>query len=46
MQSMKLVLLDRDGVIVVNRSTNVKQPSDLTLISGVSEGIRKLNEAG
>ena len=43
---MKLVLLDRDGVVVVNRSTNIKHPSDLTLIDGVPEGIRKLNEAG
>jgi len=43
---MKLVLLDRDGVVVVNRSTNIKRPSDLTLINGASEGIRNLNEAG
>jgi D-glycero-D-manno-heptose 1,7-bisphosphate phosphatase len=43
---MKLVLLDRDGVVVVNRSTNIKQPSDLALIDGASEGIRTLNEAG
>lgn len=43
---MKLVLLDRDGVVVVNRSTNVKRPSDLALIDGASEGIRTLCEAG
>ena len=43
---MKLVLLDRDGVVVVNRATNIKEPADLTLVQGASEGIRRLNEAG
>lgn len=43
---MKLVLLDRDGVVVVNRSTNIKRPSDLALINGAAEGIRTLGEAG
>jgi D-glycero-D-manno-heptose 1,7-bisphosphate phosphatase len=43
---MKLVLLDRDGVVVVNRATNVKSASDLDLIDGAAEGIRRLNEAG
>lgn len=43
---MKLVLLDRDGVVVVNRSTNIKRPSDLALIDGAAEGIRTLGEAG
>ena len=43
---MKLVLLDRDGVVVVNRSTNIKRPSDLSLINGASEGIRRLSKAG
>lgn len=43
---MKLVLLDRDGVVVVNYATNIKKPADLSLIEGASEGIRQLNEAG
>lgn len=43
---MKLVLLDRDGVVVVNRSTNIKRPADLTLIDGAAEAIRILGEAG
>ena len=43
---MKLVLLDRDGVVVVNRATNIKEPADLALIQGAAEGIRRLNEAG
>lgn len=46
LEPMKLVLLDRDGVVVVNRSTNIKQPSDLALIDRASEGIRRLNGAG
>jgi D-glycero-D-manno-heptose 1,7-bisphosphate phosphatase len=43
---MKLVLLDRDGVVVVNRATNIKAPADLSLIVGAAEGIRTLNDAG
>jgi len=43
---MMLVLLDRDGVVVVNRATNIKSPSDLDLIDGAAEGIGKLNDAG
>ena len=43
---MKLVLLDRDGVVVVNRATNIKTPDSITLIKGAAEGIAKLNEAG
>src|SRR3954470_1358614 len=43
---MDLVLLDRDGVVVVNRPTNIKSPADLTLIEGAAEAIAKLNGAG
>jgi D-glycero-D-manno-heptose 1,7-bisphosphate phosphatase len=43
---MPLVLLDRDGVVVVNRPTNVKTPADLELLPGVPEAIARLNEAG
>lgn len=42
---MKLVLLDRDGVVVVNRSTNVKTPADITLIAGAAQAIARLNAA-
>lgn len=42
---MKLVLLDRDGVVVVNRSTNIKKPADIALIPGVAEAIAGLNAA-
>lgn len=43
---MKLALLDRDGVIVVNRATNIKRPEDITLIKGAAEGISRLNADG
>jgi D-glycero-D-manno-heptose 1,7-bisphosphate phosphatase len=41
---MRLCLLDRDGVIVVNRSDNIKRPDQLALIDGAGEAIRRLNE--
>jgi len=43
---MKLALLDRDGVVVVNRATNIKTPEEITLIDGAAEGISRLNAAG
>jgi D-glycero-D-manno-heptose 1,7-bisphosphate phosphatase len=43
---MKLVLLDRDGVIVVNRATNIKSPSQLAFIDGTAQAIATLNGAG
>ena len=43
---MPLCLLDRDGVVIVNRATNVKTPSDLELLPGVPEAIARLNGAG
>ncbi len=42
----KLVLLDRDGVVVVNRRTSVKRPEDLALLPGAAAAIRRLREAG
>jgi histidinol phosphatase-like enzyme len=36
---MSLVLLDRDGVVIVNRATNVKTADDLELVPGVPEAI-------
>ena len=43
---MPLFLLDRDGVVVVNRPTNVKKPDQLVLIPGAAEAIARLNGAG
>jgi D-glycero-D-manno-heptose 1,7-bisphosphate phosphatase len=43
---MPLFLLDRDGVVVVNRPTNVKTPDQLALIPGAAEAIARLNGAG
>jgi D-glycero-D-manno-heptose 1,7-bisphosphate phosphatase len=41
-----LFLLDRDGVVVVNRKDNIKTPAGLTLIAGAAEAIARLNGAG
>ena len=43
---MRLCLLDRDGVVVVNRSDNIKRPEQLVLIDGAAEAIGRLNRAG
>jgi D-glycero-D-manno-heptose 1,7-bisphosphate phosphatase len=43
---MALFLLDRDGVVVVNRPDNVKTPADLELIEGAGAAIARLNRAG
>jgi D-glycero-D-manno-heptose 1,7-bisphosphate phosphatase len=43
---MPLYLLDRDGVVIVNRATNVKTPGELELLPGVPEAIARLNGAG
>jgi D-glycero-D-manno-heptose 1,7-bisphosphate phosphatase len=43
---MKLTLLDRDGVVIVNRSTNVKTAADIALLDGAPDAIRQLNDAG
>ena len=36
---MPLFLLDRDGVVVVNRKDNIEAPAGLTLIAGAAEAI-------
>ena len=41
-----LVLLDRDGVVVVNERTNIKRPDELRLIAGAAAAIRRLTAAG
>lgn len=43
---MPLFLLDRDGVVVVNRKDNIKTPAGLTLIPGAAEAIARLTAAG
>lgn len=46
MRGMRLCLLDRDGVVVVNRSDNIKRPEQLALIDGAAAAIGRLNRAG
>jgi D-glycero-D-manno-heptose 1,7-bisphosphate phosphatase len=41
-----LFLLDRDGVVVVNRKDNIKTPAGLVLIAGAAEAIARLTAAG
>jgi D-glycero-D-manno-heptose 1,7-bisphosphate phosphatase len=43
---MKLVLLDRDGVINVPRKYHVKSPAELELIPGAAQAIVRLSRAG
>jgi D-glycero-D-manno-heptose 1,7-bisphosphate phosphatase len=43
---MPLILLDRDGVVIMNRPTNVKTPADLELLPRVADSIARWNEAG
>jgi len=43
---MKVVLLDRDGVINVPRKYHVKSPAELELIPGAEEAIARLSQAG
>jgi D-glycero-D-manno-heptose 1,7-bisphosphate phosphatase len=43
---MPLFILDRDGVLVVNRPDNIKTPADLHLIPGAAEAVARLTEAG
>lgn len=42
---MKLILLDRDGVMNVDRSDSVKSREELILMPGVISAIKLLNEA-
>ncbi len=44
--TMKLVLLDRDGVINQDREDSVKSPAELVLLPGVGQAISSLNMAG
>lgn len=41
----RLILLDRDGTIIVNKHY-LKDPAGVELLPGAAEGIKRLNEAG
>ena len=41
-----LVLLDRDGVLNVNREDYVKHPGELVLLPGAAAAVARLNQAG
>jgi D-glycero-D-manno-heptose 1,7-bisphosphate phosphatase len=43
---MKLVMLDRDGVLTVERDGYVKHPGELQMIDGAAEAVARLNAAG
>ena len=43
---MKLVLLDRDGILNEDRADYVKNPGELVMIPGVGEAIAHLNNHG
>src|SRR4051794_8321308 len=44
--NMRLVMLDRDGVINVPRKYHVKSPAEMELIAGAGEAIARLSRAG
>ncbi len=43
---MRLLLVDRDGVLNVDRPDYVKTPDELVLIAGAAEAVARLNRAG
>jgi D-glycero-D-manno-heptose 1,7-bisphosphate phosphatase len=43
---MRLVLLDRDGVLNADRPDSVKSPAELLLLPGAADAVRRLNDAG
>lgn len=43
---MKLVLIDRDGVLNVDRADYVKNPGELVLLPGAGAALARLNAAG
>ena len=45
-EAVPLYLLDRDGVVVVNRKDNIKTAAQLQLVPGAAEAIGRLNRAG
>jgi D-glycero-D-manno-heptose 1,7-bisphosphate phosphatase len=43
---MKLIMLDRDGVLTNERADYVKHPGELTMLPGAAEAVARLNAAG
>lgn len=43
---VRLVLLDRDGVLNVDRADYVKSPGELVMIDGAAAAVARLNRAG
>jgi D-glycero-D-manno-heptose 1,7-bisphosphate phosphatase len=43
---MKLVMLDRDGVLIEERADYVKHPGELVMLPGAAAAVAKLNAAG
>jgi D-glycero-D-manno-heptose 1,7-bisphosphate phosphatase len=43
---MPLFLLDRDGVVVVNNSDNIKTPKKLQLVANAGDALARLTRAG
>src|SRR5262245_3017370 len=43
---MKLVMLDRDGVLIEERADYVKHPGELVMLPGAAEACARLNGAG
>lgn len=43
---MRLVLLDRDGVLNADREDSVKTPAELVMLPGAAEAVARLNNAG
>lgn len=43
---MRLVMLDRDGVLNVDRPDSVKNPGELAMIAGAATAVARLNRAG
>jgi D-glycero-D-manno-heptose 1,7-bisphosphate phosphatase len=43
---MRLILLDRDGVLNLDRPDSVKSPAELVLLPGAAAAVARLNQAG
>lgn len=43
---MRVVLLDRDGVVTVNRKDHIKSPAELVFVAGAIAAIARLSRAG
>ena len=43
---MRLVLLDRDGVLNADRPDSVKSPAELVMLPGAAAAVARLNAAG